>query len=146
MKEKLFTIYEACQHPEAIAKGLRPPGLTHAVIEGRLPAQLRASKNHKERAVYYVSEQDLLDFLDAANINQVQFVNGSPVHLGSEAPRRKKPVVDEETKRKLLKLQLIQEAREYGKSLMDYLEMIDQVHLADYLAGATDNDTRTENA
>lgn len=144
MKDKFYTIYEACQHPEAIARGLRPPGLTHAVIEGKLPSKLAASRNHKDRAVYYVSEHDLLEFLDAANINQVQFINGSPVHL-SEPARKKKSGLDEETKRKLLKLQLIEEARAYGVGLLDYLEMIDQTHLIDYLAGGT-NEPRLEDA
>lgn len=138
MKDRVYTIHEACQHPEAIAKGLRPSGLSQAVLNGRIPATLKASKNTKDRPVYHILESDLLEFLGDGDSDTPHFMNGTGFFFIS-SERRKAPPIDEEAKRRHLKLQLLQEAREYGVGLLEYLDMIGQPEMAGYLKSTTES-------
>jgi hypothetical protein len=137
--EKLYTIYEACQHREAVAKGLRPSVLTMAVANGNIPVQIGKSTRSDHRAVYFIAEKDLLEFLEVCEEQVAQIIAANQEEKARKVNKNKLEGT-EEYRLKLLKLGLMEEARQFGTTLREYLKIIDQPHLMEMFNG----NSRTE--
>lgn len=136
---KLLSLYDAARHPEVKKLGLSRNHLRDAIERGALKRNNAdiVKGRHGDRRIYAVTEEALLEFLEAAPevthpwaYGTAQPVNkGHPppmtVQTGRAAQKIQTSAVQKRTRLMRLYQELIKESREFDMTLEQYLDLID---------------------
>lgn len=133
---KLISLYDAARHPEVKKLGLSRNHLRDAIERGALKRDNAdiVKGRHADRRVYAVTEEALLEFLQAppevvhpwglgmvpAPVNK-----GFPPPMARAAQKAKTSAVQRRTRLMRIYQELIKESREYDMTLDQYLDLID---------------------
>lgn len=127
MTDRLLSLHDAALHPAARERGVTQHHLRDACLRGALRRKQDdlTTGRFNNRVVYAVTEDALLEFLDAEPQRRAERIEKTRVQF--EHAKTKAVVSAERSRERLLKLkqELIKESRLYDMTLDQYLDLID---------------------